>query len=190
MTSLPCPIWKSALIVTICPFKGYCNIQIYIDFKSIHHAVSKLLFCFYLITAVCMEKFHVLSFETLCELPDDKGYLPCEIACISYSLYAGIIDIFHRFVNPGRLPIGYRYLCQSKSKFWLEIWVGGFLLCSGSFNLCYDGRLSPSGFSLIRDGGLRLWDWGGHLWNRCFHLWDKDLYLWDGGFHLLDDGFQ
>ena len=67
-----------------------------------------------------MEKFHLISFETLCELPDEQGYLPCEISCVSYSLYAGIIDVYHQYVDPGRLPIGYRYLCQSKSKLFVS----------------------------------------------------------------------
>ncbi|XP_022103186.1 protein maelstrom homolog [Acanthaster planci] len=67
--------------------------------------------------SVCMETFYMLAFETLCELPDDLGYLPCEVACVSYSLYSGIIDVFHKFIEPGRLPVGYRYQCQRKSDY-------------------------------------------------------------------------
>ena len=63
-----------------------------------------------------METFHMIAFETLCELPEEQGYLPCEIACVSYSLYAGIIDVFHKFIDPGRLPVGFRYQCQHKSE--------------------------------------------------------------------------
>ncbi|XP_033641515.1 protein maelstrom homolog [Asterias rubens] len=83
--------------------------------------------------AVCMEKFHLISFETLCELPDEQGYLPCEISCVSYSLYAGIIDVYHQYVDPGRLPIGYRYLCQSKSDETNKIPVSNFELATANY---------------------------------------------------------
>ncbi|XP_071958708.1 protein maelstrom homolog [Antedon mediterranea] len=64
---------------------------------------------------VCLEIFYIITFEVLCKFPDNQGYLPAEVAIIEYSLSAGIIRIFHRFIDPGPIPMGFRFLCLSTS---------------------------------------------------------------------------
>ncbi|XP_033106202.1 protein maelstrom homolog [Anneissia japonica] len=65
--------------------------------------------------AVCLEIFYIVTFEVLCKLPEKKGYLPAEVAIVEYSLSAGIIRTFHRFIDPGPIPMGFRFLCLSTS---------------------------------------------------------------------------
>ncbi|XP_052060350.1 protein maelstrom homolog [Mytilus californianus] len=61
------------------------------------------------------EKFYLLNIQTLCKT-DDGDYLPCEIGAIEYSIKSGITKTLHRFIEPGRIPTGYRYECKSKSE--------------------------------------------------------------------------
>ncbi|PIK56219.1 hypothetical protein BSL78_06857 [Apostichopus japonicus] len=65
---------------------------------------------------VCDRKFYFIAFQTLCKLPNDMGYLPCEVACAEYTLRNGIKRVYHRFLRPDPIPIGYRYTCKSNSE--------------------------------------------------------------------------
>ncbi|KAK6173461.1 hypothetical protein SNE40_016906 [Patella caerulea] len=61
------------------------------------------------------EKFYFIHFQTLCKT-ENGDYLPCEMAVIEYSLIKGITKKFHRFVEPGQMPTGYRYVCMNTSE--------------------------------------------------------------------------
>ena len=62
-----------------------------------------------------MEKFYVISFEALCEHPEGT-FIPVEIGCVEYSLCSGIMRDFHMFIDPGSIPMGFRYICKARSK--------------------------------------------------------------------------
>ncbi|XP_042316588.1 protein maelstrom homolog isoform X2 [Sceloporus undulatus] len=47
----------------------------------------------------------------------NQRFLPCEIGCVKYSLQKGIIADFHRFINPGVVPRGFRFHCQAASNY-------------------------------------------------------------------------
>ncbi|XP_069744634.1 protein maelstrom homolog isoform X5 [Narcine bancroftii] len=51
----------------------------------------------------CDEIFHFISFLSLADLPSncEQRFLPCEMACVEYSMKKGIIDEFHCFIDPG-----------------------------------------------------------------------------------------
>ncbi|XP_063959615.1 protein maelstrom homolog [Lytechinus pictus] len=60
--------------------------------------------------------FYMIAVKTLCQVPDDDTYLPCELACVEYTMSAGITKRFHCFPDPGKLPMGTRYLCKVQGK--------------------------------------------------------------------------
>ena len=51
------------------------------------------------------KEFFIIDVQSMYELPTEKGYLPCEFACVKFSLQNGIIDTYHTFVNPGWLKL-------------------------------------------------------------------------------------
>ncbi|XP_018101335.1 protein maelstrom homolog isoform X1 [Xenopus laevis] len=67
---------------------------------------------------------------TLC----DQRYVPCEIACVRYSLREGILGSFHDFIDPGELPHGFRYHCQSGSASTHHIPISGFELANSDYH--------------------------------------------------------
>uniref|UniRef100_H2ZD20 Protein maelstrom homolog n=1 Tax=Ciona savignyi TaxID=51511 RepID=H2ZD20_CIOSA len=52
--------------------------------------------------------YHIISFQSIYELPNEEGYKPCEVACVKYSLKRGVIGQWHRFINPGKIELGLR----------------------------------------------------------------------------------
>ncbi|OWF46797.1 protein maelstrom homolog [Mizuhopecten yessoensis] len=75
--------------------------------------------------AVAEENFYFVNFQTLCKTVDGE-YLPAEVAVIEYNIRKGIQRVFHKFIEPGRIPTGYRYECQQKSTDYHQIPVSGF----------------------------------------------------------------
>ncbi|KAE8621271.1 hypothetical protein XENTR_v10004746 [Xenopus tropicalis] len=67
---------------------------------------------------------------SLCE----QRYVPCEIACVRYSLREGILGSFHDFIDPGELPRGFRYHCQSGSASTHQIPISGFELANSDYH--------------------------------------------------------
>eukprot|EP00058_Branchiostoma_floridae_P011628 XP_002597116.1 hypothetical protein BRAFLDRAFT_121310 [Branchiostoma floridae] len=143
---------------------------------------------------VVHEKFFLLSIQSLCELPDDMGYMPCEIGVVEYSLQEGITREFHRFIQPGKPPLGYRYLCQSTSDNTHQIPIEGFELAEGDYHrlwtdLCKftspNGRDFPPLYVQVTHTSMCEWclDWLSEMageYNR-FHVYEldslvKDLY--------------
>lgn len=62
--------------------------------------------------AITKKEFYIIDIQSMYNLPSEKGYLPCELACVKFSLKEGIIDTFHTFVNPGQVPRGYNGECK------------------------------------------------------------------------------
>ncbi|KAI0213529.1 maelstrom-like protein [Lamellibrachia satsuma] len=77
-------------------------------------------------------KFYFISFEYLCETEEGE-FLPCEVGLIEWSLNQGITKTLHRFINPGVIPLGYRYTCQSHSDDTHQIPVSGFELADSDY---------------------------------------------------------
>ncbi|XP_034647636.1 protein maelstrom homolog isoform X3 [Trachemys scripta elegans] len=67
--------------------------------------------------AVLGNIFCFLNIYSHGELPSpcEQRFLPCEIGCVKYSLQDGITADFHRFVDPGEVPRGFRFHCQAAS---------------------------------------------------------------------------
>ncbi|XP_007480759.2 protein maelstrom homolog isoform X2 [Monodelphis domestica] len=67
--------------------------------------------------AVLGSFFYFLNIFSHGELPPhcEQRFLPCEIGCIKYSLQEGIVAEFHRFIDPGEVPRGFRFHCQAAS---------------------------------------------------------------------------
>ncbi|XP_056415855.1 protein maelstrom homolog isoform X3 [Hyla sarda] len=70
------------------------------------------------------------------EMPSlcDQPYVPCEIGCVRYSLQNGVMDSFHDFIDPGELPLGFRYHCQAGSDATHQIPVSGFELANRDYH--------------------------------------------------------
>uniref|UniRef100_UPI00358E1B19 protein maelstrom homolog n=1 Tax=Myxine glutinosa TaxID=7769 RepID=UPI00358E1B19 len=68
-----------------------------------------------------------LDFQSLAILPPthELRVLPCEVAAVAYSLREGIIKKFHSFIDPGPIPLGFRYLCKSTSEFTHQLPLDG-----------------------------------------------------------------
>ncbi|XP_067896055.1 protein maelstrom homolog isoform X1 [Heterodontus francisci] len=85
---------------------------------------------------VCDEVFHFVSCLSLADLPlsCEQRFLPCEIACIKYSMKNGITDEFHCFIDPGMIPCGFRYHCQVSSDATHKIPLSNFELASSNYS--------------------------------------------------------
>jgi protein maelstrom len=80
-------------------------------------------------------KFYFLDIQGFCELKELKRdrWLPCEIAIAEFSLIHGIHTTFHQFVDPGPIPMGYRYEAQSQSERTHMVPVEGFELATKNY---------------------------------------------------------
>ncbi|XP_002131178.2 protein maelstrom homolog [Ciona intestinalis] len=65
---------------------------------------------------VLKEHFFIISFQSLYELPDEEGYLPCEVTCVDYTLHGGIEGIWHNIIDPG----AFKAVLMSEVKFFRE----------------------------------------------------------------------
>ncbi|EMP37887.1 Protein maelstrom like protein [Chelonia mydas] len=80
--------------------------------------------------AVLGNIFYFLNIYSHGELPSpcEQRFLPCEIGCVKYSLQDGITADYHRFVDPGVVPRGFRFHCQAASDATHKIPISGFEL--------------------------------------------------------------
>ncbi|KAL4226483.1 hypothetical protein ACF0H5_014466 [Mactra antiquata] len=78
------------------------------------------------------ETFYFINFQYICKT-DDGEYLPAEIAALEYSIDKGITKQLHRFIEPGRIPTGYRYTCIQNSEESHKIPVEGFELADANY---------------------------------------------------------
>ncbi|XP_075233657.1 germ-plasm component protein maelstrom [Lycorma delicatula] len=60
-------------------------------------------------TTLRTKVFHVIHINYYCET-DTRHFIPAEIAIAKFNLEDGIIDTLHRYVSPGNLPLGYRFI--------------------------------------------------------------------------------
>ncbi|KAG8545894.1 hypothetical protein GDO81_020168 [Engystomops pustulosus] len=87
---------------------------------------------------------YILNIFSHGEMPSvcEQRYVPCEIGCVRYSLQDGVMDSYHDFIDPGDLPLGFRYHCQAGSAATHQIPVSGFELANRDyhniFNSLYD----------------------------------------------------
>ncbi|XP_067677520.1 protein maelstrom homolog [Haliotis asinina] len=81
---------------------------------------------------VMEEQFYFINFQVLCRT-EDGDYLPCEIAVVEYNLQKGITKKLHRFIEPGRIPTGYRYTCMTNSDETHQIPVENFELSDENY---------------------------------------------------------
>ncbi|XP_069744630.1 protein maelstrom homolog isoform X2 [Narcine bancroftii] len=76
----------------------------------------------------CDEIFHFISFLSLADLPSncEQRFLPCEMACVEYSMKKGIIDEFHCFIDPGdsthKIPLSnFEFASSNYSKIFQQL---------------------------------------------------------------------
>uniref|UniRef100_A0A8C5LQP1 Protein maelstrom homolog n=1 Tax=Leptobrachium leishanense TaxID=445787 RepID=A0A8C5LQP1_9ANUR len=80
--------------------------------------------------------FYFLNIYSHGEMPSlcEQQFVPCEIGCVRYSLRDGIMGTFHDFIDPGDLPRGFRYHCQSGSSSTHQIPISGFELANSDYH--------------------------------------------------------
>ncbi|XP_063812803.1 protein maelstrom homolog isoform X2 [Pseudophryne corroboree] len=77
----------------------------------------------------------------LCPQP----FVPCEIGCVRYSLLTGVMGSFHDFIDPGELPLGFRYHCHAGSAATHQIPVSGFELANKDYHNMFRGLCEFAG---------------------------------------------
>lgn len=60
--------------------------------------------------------FLIIHINHLTHIVTENIYFICEIAISAFSLKNGIEEIFHRIVQPGKLPLGYAGPARAHSK--------------------------------------------------------------------------
>ena len=58
--------------------------------------------------------FYIIQANVFC-LTEEKGVVPAEICLARVSLKDGVQEVYHEFINPGPLPLGYRADCMANS---------------------------------------------------------------------------
>ena len=82
-------------------------------------------------------RFYFIDFQFICHV--EKGnYVPCEIAAIEYSIDCGIVRSWHKFIDPGRIPTGYRWEAQNRSEQTHKIPIDKFELAENNYQLILD----------------------------------------------------
>ena len=72
----------------------------------------------------------MISFESQCELKDGT-FIPVELGVVEYSLCGGILNELHIFIDPGKIPMGFRYICKARSKCSAGVLCGSSLCMFG-----------------------------------------------------------
>ncbi|XP_075749898.1 protein maelstrom homolog [Rhipicephalus microplus] len=68
--------------------------------------------------------FYILATNILCEA--NGVYYPLEIGLIEYSIEQGFIRAYHKFINPGRIPLGFASAAKDHSEDTHGIPITGF----------------------------------------------------------------
>lgn len=64
---------------------------------------------------LALETFYFISMEYFCRT--NKGtFIPAELGIVKYSLYCGVMDQFHTFINPREIPLGYAYAASQHAQ--------------------------------------------------------------------------
>lgn len=77
--------------------------------------------------------FFIISFNILCEV--NGSYPPLEIGLIEYTIENGFTRAFHRFINPGPIPLGFASAAKDHSEDTHGIPITGFT--EGESNYVY-----------------------------------------------------
>ncbi len=59
--------------------------------------------------------FHLIHANSLCKT-SDGDVLPCEVAVVEFSVVDGVSRVFHAFVAPKQIPLGYAYEIRLKAE--------------------------------------------------------------------------
>ncbi|XP_070556218.1 protein maelstrom homolog isoform X2 [Ptychodera flava] len=90
---------------------------------------------------VVFETFFMIDVQSLCasELKEAEmiRYLPCEIACVEYSLNLGIQKAWHKFIEPPQIPLGFRFQCKNDSENTHQIPIQDFELAESDYNVIW-----------------------------------------------------
>eukprot|EP00800_Vazella_pourtalesii_P004549 TRINITY_DN1523_c0_g1_i2.p1 TRINITY_DN1523_c0_g1~~TRINITY_DN1523_c0_g1_i2.p1 ORF type:complete len:765 (+),score=147.47 TRINITY_DN1523_c0_g1_i2:161-2296(+) len=82
-------------------------------------------------------RFYFIDFQFICHV--EKGnYFPCEIAVIEYSIDSGIVRSWHKFIDPGKIPTGYRWEAQNRSEQTHKVPIEKFELAENNYQLILD----------------------------------------------------
>ncbi|XP_064471876.1 protein maelstrom homolog [Ornithodoros turicata] len=131
-----------------------------------------------------MFKFYIISFNILCEVHGE--YLPLEIGAIEYTIQYGFTRAFHRFIDPGEIPLGFASCAKDHSEATHGIPITGFQegdrnygrlmkqLCD--FLYAGGGQQLPPLFCtedhLTQTDGCLSWLKGRSGFNVDFQIWD------------------
>uniref|UniRef100_A0A670Y2W1 Protein maelstrom homolog n=1 Tax=Pseudonaja textilis TaxID=8673 RepID=A0A670Y2W1_PSETE len=105
---------------------------------NINHIIKSIGNLVQIIFIVVLEtSFYFLNIFSHGVLPPhcNQRFLPCEIGCIKYSLKDGIIAEFHHFINPGEVPRGFRFHCQTAGDATHKIPITGFDTATASYSV-------------------------------------------------------
>ncbi|XP_064651283.1 protein maelstrom homolog [Lineus longissimus] len=81
---------------------------------------------------VINEKFYFIDFQTLCKT-EEGDYLPVEMGLVEFTMKDGIRKTYHTFIDPGPIPLGYRFECQRTSDDTHKIPVAGFQFAESNY---------------------------------------------------------
>eukprot|EP00794_Sanderia_malayensis_P011153 gene11153-12325_t len=70
---------------------------------------------------VIYERFYFIAFSLMCDLrtenlPEHLKIIPCEVSVVEYSIESGIDRVLHKFINPGKIPLGQRHNATTRSE--------------------------------------------------------------------------
>lgn len=74
------------------------------------HILNITLLLLLLFTDAVKQTIFLLDIQPQCELKElvAERWLPCEMAVCVYSLAKGSSKVYHNFIHPGPIPVGYR----------------------------------------------------------------------------------
>lgn len=98
------------------------------------------------IEAIKSQRWRFIKFQSFCKCdisPFEKhNYVPyyvlAEVGIVEYSLQHGIIDYYHDFIMPNKLPIGYRGQCMEATKEIHQIPLENFKLVTKNHTQLYN----------------------------------------------------
>uniref|UniRef100_T1IXH4 HMG box domain-containing protein n=1 Tax=Strigamia maritima TaxID=126957 RepID=T1IXH4_STRMM len=79
------------------------------------------------------EKFYLIFFNITCKVEPDMIHIPVEVGMIEYSIKKGITSEYQMFIDPGKIPSGYRFNCIEKSELSHGIPIENFKKASNDY---------------------------------------------------------
>uniref|UniRef100_A0A8D0HQD7 Maelstrom spermatogenic transposon silencer n=1 Tax=Sphenodon punctatus TaxID=8508 RepID=A0A8D0HQD7_SPHPU len=124
--------------------RHYCYIKKFTAWEESYLLSCLTLLCMCKFSAMIRTVFYFMNIFSHGELPPhcEQRYLPCEIGCVKYSLQDGIIADFHCFIDPGEVPRGFRFHCQTASDATHKIPISCSELSNASYSVVLRGLYS------------------------------------------------